>query len=284
MVPFVDTHTHIYTEEFDEDRDAVVDSAIAAGAEYLLLPNINAESIGPMLSLCDQYPGLCKPMLGLHPTELPNDPEQLLRQMERMLSLPDNPFVAVGEVGIDLYWDDSRRDEQITVFRQQIEWACRYEMPLVIHSRSAHRYIIDSLALYKSQLFGGVFHCFGGTADEAREMLEFDNFMIGIGGAVTYAFGKHFPPKDRGNLHPKILLVLDNQETLPGILRHNVPLQRLVVETDAPYLSPSPCRGLRNQPANIPHIIHALSLIYDTTYDEVAEITTQNAKRLFGLG
>lgn len=283
MSGFIDTHTHIYTPGFDNDREAVVQNALDAGAEFLLLPNIDGDSIPAMLALYRQYPSLCKPMIGLHPTELPEDPEPLLAQMEDMLAHPGSPFVAIGEVGIDLYWDDSRRKDQIAVFERQIEWAAHYNLPLVIHSRKAHRELIDTLLPYKSQLRGGVFHCFGGTAEEAVEMLDFQGFYLGIGGAITYPFGKHFPTKDQQTLHPKILAALDSDTTLPGVLRSVVPLERIVVETDAPYLSPSPRRGKRNEPANIIYILQALALVYETTIDVVREATTRNAKQVFAL-
>ena len=172
MAGYIDTHTHIYLEEFDADRAEVVSRARAAGAEALFLPNIDATSVAPMLRLCEAYPGFCLPMLGLHPTELPPDPRPVLDEMERMLAA-DRRFIAVGEVGLDFYWDDSRRDEQIEVFRRQVEWAVRFRLPLMIHCRSAHRELVDVLRPYAEKLAGGVFHCFGGTADEARELLAF---------------------------------------------------------------------------------------------------------------
>lgn len=255
---FIDTHSHIYGEEFDEDRDAVVQRAIDAGAEHILLPNIDANSVGPMLALCDDYPTLCRPMMGLHPTELPEDPAPLLDQMEKMLT--SGHFIAVGEVGVDLYWDASRREEQMEVFRRQAEWSIRFGMPLVIHSRSAHKELMEVLTPLKSELPGGIFHCFGGTADEARELLTFPGFVLGIGGVVTF-----------------------KKSTLPDVLREVVPLDRIVLETDAPYLAPTPHRGQRNESAYIPLVISKLAEIYDTTPAHVADVTTATAKSLFHL-
>ena len=271
---FIDTHSHIYGEEFDEDRDAVVQRAVEAGAEYILLPNIDANSVGPMLALCDDYPTLCCPMMGLHPTELPDDPNPLLDQMERMLeasqaaqsTIPEgsgqarSSFIAVGEVGVDLYWDASRREEQMEVFRRQAEWSIRFGLPLVIHSRSAHKELMEVLTPLKAQLPGGIFHCFGGTAEEARELLTFPGFVLGIGGVVTF-----------------------KKSTLPIILKECVPLDRIVVETDAPYLAPTPHRGKRNETAYIPLVIAKLAEVYNTTPEHVAEVTTQTAKQLFRL-
>lgn len=255
---FIDTHSHIYGEEFDEDRDAVVQRAVDAGAEHILLPNIDANSVGPMLALCDDYPTLCRPMMGLHPTELPDDPKPLLDQMEQMLTT--GRFIAVGEVGVDLYWDASRRDEQMDVFRRQAEWSIRFGLPLVIHSRSAHQELMEVLTPLKAQLPGGIFHCFGGTADEARELLTFPGFVLGIGGVVTF-----------------------KKSTLPAVLKECVPLERIVLETDAPYLAPTPHRGKRNESAYIPLVIAKLAEVYDTTPEHVAEVTTATARRLFRL-
>mgnify|MGYP000215876907 CR=1 FL=1 len=253
---FIDTHTHIYLEEFDADRAEVVGRARQAGAVKLLLPNIDAASVRPMLKLCADYPDVCFPMLGLHPTELPPEPRPVLDEMERALAA-DRRYVAVGEVGLDFYWDDSRREEQIEVFRRQVEWAVGFGLPLMIHSRSAHRELVETLAPYAGRLSGGVFHCFGGTADEARELLAFPGFALGIGGVVTF-----------------------RKSELPSSLAC-VPLDRLVLETDAPYLAPVPCRGRRNEPAFIPYIIKRLAEVYAVTPEEVAARTTATAESLF---
>lgn len=266
---FIDTHTHIYGEEFAADRHEVVGRALEAGAQHLLLPNVDEQSIEPMLELCRDFPGVCHPMMGLQPEELPPDPWPLVGRMERLLrdnlaagAAPDAPprYVAVGEVGIDLYWDASRRDEQAAVFRREVEWAVELRLPLVIHCRAAHRDLCSVLQPYRSELCGGIFHCFGGTEDEARELLEFPGFYLGIGGVVTF-----------------------KKSTLPDVLARAVPLGRVVVETDAPYLTPVPYRGKRNEPAYIPYIIEKLAAVYATAPDEVARTTTQNARRLFRL-
>lgn len=255
---FVDTHTHIYTEEFDADRSEVIDRARHAGAVALLLPNIDEASIAPMLSLCESYPGLCFPMMGLHPTELPDDPWPLLDRMEQMLAAPDAPYVAVGEVGIDLYWDDSRRDDQIAVLRHQAQWALRYHLPLAIHSRAAHADLVATLRPWADQLTG-VFHCFGGTADEARELLNtFPGFVLGIGGVLTFKKSK-----------------------LPAVLHAEVPLSRLIVETDAPYLAPTPHRGTRNEPAYIPLVINKLAEVYGLEVPDVEHQLLLNTHRTF---
>ena len=255
---FIDTHTHIYTEEFDVDRSEVVARAIQAGAKALLLPNIDAASINPMLQLCQEYPNFCYPMMGLHPTELPKDPLPLLEQMKQMLQATDCPFVAVGEVGIDLYWDSSRRSEQIDTFRYQAEWADSLSLPLMVHSRAAHAELVSTLLPLKDSL-SGVFHCFGGSSEEAEELLRnFPHFMLGIGGVLTFKKSK-----------------------LPSVLRSTVPLPRIVVETDAPYLAPTPHRGSRNEPSYIPLIIEKLSEIYELPTEEIEQTLLENTYKTF---
>lgn len=256
---FIDTHTHIYTEEFDADRAEVVGRAIAAGAEALLLPAIDEGSLQPLLDTCAAYPDLCFPMLGLHPTELPPDPTPVLDRMERLLDVPGAPWIAIGEVGIDLYWDDTRRDEQIAVLERQARWAADRGLPLVIHSRNAHRPLVETLRPLANRLTGGIFHCFGGTAEEADELLRtFPTFMLGIGGVVTF-----------------------KKSTLPQVLADVVPLDRLVIETDAPYLAPTPHRGHRNEPAFIPLVLQRLAEVYGCSAADIAAVTTANARRIF---
>ncbi len=255
----IDTHTHIYAIEFAEDREIVVERALSQGVSKLLLPNIDEASIPDMLTLCEQHPQVCFPMMGLHPTDLPGDPTETLLRMEQRLSTPNHPFIAIGEVGIDLYWDQSRREEQIEVFRQQIEWSLRYELPLVIHSRSSHREVVNTLLPYAKHLQGGIFHCFGGTEEEAEELLsKFPNFALGIGGVVTF-----------------------KKSTLPEVLKNKVPLHRIVLETDAPYLAPTPHRGKRNEPAYLPQVASRLAEIYETTTQNVIDTTTLTAKNIF---
>ena len=256
--PFIDTHAHIYTDDFDADRAEVVGRAIEAGVQKIFLPNIDAASVEPMLCLCRQYPGLCYPMIGLHPTELPSDPQPVLDEMEQMLESRAAEFIAVGEVGIDLYWDASRREEQIAAFVRQAEWAFRFGLPLMVHSRAAHRDIVEALRPYASRLTG-VFHCFGGTAEEASELLEtFPGFVLGIGGVVTF-----------------------KKSALPAALRAVVPLSRIVAETDAPYLAPTPHRGKRNEPAFLPLVVQKLSEIYELSPEAVAEQLLHTTKSIF---
>lgn len=260
----IDTHSHLYDEDFAEDIDAVIERARAADVGKVFLPNINATTVEPMMALVRRYPDYLYPMIGLHPEDLSDDWRDVLEQMEQQLAAPNHPFIAVGEVGLDYYWDRSKYDEQQEAFAKQVDWAQRYELPLMIHTRSAHREMVDVL---KRQIVNskssyrksrGVFHCFGGSAEEAEELLGFDGFMLGIGGVVTYKKSK-----------------------LPDVLRSTVPLERIVVETDSPYLSPVPFRGKRNESAYVCAVIDKLSEIYEVTSDKICAITTQNALQTF---
>ncbi len=256
---FIDPHTHLYTEEFNDARAEAVERALAAGATGLLLPNIDEASVPRMLDMCARWPELCHPMMGLHPTELPDDPWPTLRRMRQWLETPAHPYIAIGEVGIDLYWDASRREEQIEVLRHQTGWAVELALPLVVHARAAHREIVSTLQPFADRLVGGVFHCFGGNEEEASELLtRFPRFVLGIGGVVTF-----------------------KKSTLPEVLRTAVPIDRIVVETDAPYLAPAPHRGRRNESAYIPDIIRKIAEIYGTSAENVALQTTQTARRIF---
>lgn len=255
---FIDTHSHLYDEAFDSDRDDVISRARAAGAIKVFLPNINAATVAPMLSLVQQAPEFLYPMIGLHPEDIGDDWSAVLDGMEALLAVPEHPYIAVGEVGLDYYWDRSRYEEQQQVFARQIGWAVRYHLPLMIHSRKAHRELVNVLKSESSKL-SGVFHCFSGSEEVAEELLAtFPGFMLGIGGVLTFK-----------NSH------------LGEVLRSVVPLSRIVLETDAPYLAPAPHRGKRNEIALIPAVIERLSDIYGVSAAEVAAETTQNALNTF---
>lgn len=257
VTKYIDTHSHLYTVEFDEDRPATIQRAIDSGAGKLFFPNINKESIEPLLKLCNDYPGFCYPMMGLHPSELSGIPFETLSKMKKMLEDPNNPFIAIGEVGLDLYWDDTMREEQIKVFQEQIQWSIQFQLPLMIHVRSAHQLLVDMLAPYKEELPGGVFHCFGGTEQQAKELLEFKNFALGIGGIVTFKRSK-----------------------LPYVLE-SVPLDRIVLETDSPFLAPMPKRGNRNECSYIPFIVDKLVDIYGKEPVEIIKETNKTVARIF---
>lgn len=258
---FIDTHTHIYTEDFDQDINQVIERAKEAGARALLLPNINEGSIERIATLCRDWPQLCYPMMGLHPTDVTKDFEVLLQKMEQKIVEPNHPFVAIGEIGIDLYWDTSMQKEQEEAFKRQIEWGIKYDLPLVIHSRNAHREIVETLSPYAEKLQGGIFHCFSGTENEAEELLcKFPGFCLGIGGTLTF-----------------------KKSELPSILKRVVPVDRIVVETDAPYLAPVPYRGKRNEPIYLLYVLEKLAEIYEMPVEDIARITTRNTYSIFPM-
>ena len=256
MIEFVDTHTHLFTAEFDADRDVVVQRALDAGVTTLCLPAIDEASIEPLLAMCNNYPGVCYPMIGLHPTELGEGYVPTLERMRSKLD-SDNRFIAIGEVGLDFYWDDTRKQEQCDAFRRQLAWAQETGLPLVIHSRSAFDELYAIMDEHRGKGLKGVFHCFSGSEDEARKLLSFDGFFLGIGGVLTY-----------------------KKSLLPEVLK-SVPLERVVLETDSPYLAPVPKRGKRNESAFVPYVAEFLAGVYDCTVEQVAAVTTANARALF---
>ena len=256
MIEFVDTHTHLFTTEFDADRADAVQRAVDAGVKTLCLPSINEDTLPALMSMCEDYPGVCYPMIGLHPTELGADYNSVLDRMYRLLK-SDDRFVAIGEVGLDFYWDDTRKEEQKDVFRRQIEWALETGLPLVIHSRSAFDDLYSIMDEYRERGLKGVSHCFSGTEYEAQKLLSFDGFYLGIGGVLTY-----------------------KKSTLPEVLE-TIPLERIVLETDSPYLAPVPKRGKRNESSYVPYVADFLADIYGCTVEQVAKITTANARNLF---
>ena len=256
MIEFVDTHTHLFVQEFDEDKNNVVQRAIAAGVTKLCLPSITEESVPAIMKMCEEHPGVCFPMIGLHPTELGEDYKGVLERLYDILK-NDNRYIAVGEVGLDFYWDDTRKKEQLEAFDAQIAWAAEMGLPLAIHSRSAFNELYDVMESHRGKGLTGVFHCFSGNEDEARKLLSFDGFCLGIGGVVTY-----------------------KKSILPEVLK-SVPLERVLLETDSPYLPPVPFRGKRNESAYVPYIAEFLADVYDCTIDEVARVTTINACRIF---
>ena len=256
MIEYIDTHTHLFVTEFDNDREAAVRRAVEAGVNKLCLPSINEKSLDALLGMCDAFPGVCYPMVGLHPTDVDKEYKTVLDNLYSRLK-SDVRFIAVGEVGLDFYWDETYRSEQIDAFRVQIEWAAEMGLPLAIHSRSAFKELCEVLDGYRSRSLTGVFHCFSGSEEEARKLLSFDGFYLGIGGVSTY-----------------------KKSTLPTVLE-NVPLERILLETDSPYLAPVPHRGKRNESAYIPDIAAFLATVYGCEPSEVAAVTTANARNLF---
>ena len=256
---FIDTHIHLDGEEFTEDLDLVVARANEAGAEKLFIPGINLSSVKSVAELCEKYSGFCYPMIGLHPEDVKEDWESVLREMETHMQ--DAPWIAIGEVGLDFYWSREFEKEQIEVFDKQVQWAIKYDLPLMVHCRTAQNELLAVLRKYADNpKLRGVFHCFTGNEQEARRYLEYENWMLGIGGVLTFKKSK-----------------------LPETLRNAVPLSRIVLETDAPYMAPVPHRGKRNESSFIPYIINTLAEVYSTSPDNIAETTTRNAKNLFNL-
>ena len=256
---FIDTHIHLDGEEFTEDLDLVVARAKEAGAEKLFIPGINLSSVKSVAELCEKYSGFCYPMIGLHPEDVKEDWESVLREMETHMQ--DAPWIAIGEVGLDFYWSREFEKEQIEVFDKQVQWAIKYDLPLMVHCRTAQNELLAVLRKYADNpKLRGVFHCFTGNEQEARRYLEYENWMLGIGGVLTFKKSK-----------------------LPETLRNAVPLSRIVLETDAPYMAPVPHRGERNESSFIPYIINTLAEVYSTSPDNIAETTTRNAKNLFNL-
>ncbi len=254
----IDTHIHIDGEEFKEDLEEVVQRAKDADCEMMLVPAINLESLTTVPEVCSQYPGFMYPMMGLHPEDVKEDWQEVLAKMKPLLTSPQGGFIAIGEVGLDYYWSREFEKEQLLAFEEQVKWSIEMQLPLMIHCRKAQNEMVKLLRQYKDKLPGGVFHCFTGNAHEAEELLEFENFVLGIGGVLTF-----------------------KKSNLPETLKEVVPLSRIVLETDAPYMAPVPMRGKRNESAYIMYIKEKLAEIYGTTADEVDRITTENVKRVF---
>ena len=250
----VDTHAHIYLEQFDSDRDAVIARAVESGVGRMLLPNIDLQTVEPMLEICRQYPDHCFPMLGLHPTSVD---EHFERQLEIIGSYLDKTEIAaIGETGIDLYWDRQYLGQQLEAFRIHIGWAKKYQLPLSIHCRKSYNEIISVLKKEQDGSLTGVFHCFPGNLRQAEEVTAL-GFMLGIGGVVTYK----------------------NAE-MATVVQHTG-IEHILAETDAPFLPPIPFRGKRNESAYINHIIRKIADLKSMSANEVAEATNANAERVF---
>jgi TatD DNase family protein len=254
---FIDTHTHLYSTEFDSDRTEMVENAINAGVKKLLLPNIDVASIEPMYRLCEEFPQNCFPMMGLHPGYVNENWEQDLLIIRK--ALDENKHIAIGEIGMDLYWDKTFIEEQKKAFRIQIEWAKELNLPIVIHARDAFDEIFEILDELNNAALTGVFHCFTGTLEQAQKINSYGGFYLGIGGVLTY-----------------------KKSYLPTVLAE-IPLEQLVLETDAPYLPPTPHRGKRNESKFLLHIAEKVAEVKNCSLLEVARITSKNAEKLFQL-
>ena len=259
---YIDTHCHLDGEEFAADREAVVQRAREAGCTAVFLPAIDAASCHTVLDVCRQYPDYCRPMLGLHPEEVKADWKEVLGHIKYSLtshlSPLTSPVIAIGEVGLDYYWSREFEHEQLEAFEEQVRWAVELQLPLMIHCRKAQNEMVAIIKRYAHDLPGGVFHCFTGNVQEAQQLLEFDRFVLGIGGVLTF-----------------------KKSHLPETLAEVVPLNRIVLETDAPYMAPVPLRGQRNEPAFIRHVITRLAEAYGVTEEEICRQTNANVARVF---
>ncbi len=253
---FTDSHTHLYDERLMAD-DHQIQRAVEAGVTKMYMPNCDSGTVAPMLQLADKYPANCLPMMGLHPTYVKDNYRDEMAIVKDWLQ--QRKFYAVGEIGLDYYWDLTHKKEQIAVFEEQIDLALQYDLPIVIHSRESTADCIDIVTRKQNGKLRGVFHCFSGTPEEAQQVVAL-NFHLGIGGVVTYT---------KGNL--------------PAIVK-DVPLENILLETDAPYLAPAPYRGKRNESSYIPIIAAKIAEIKGLPVAEIAAATTQNAEKVFGKG
>ena len=255
----IDTHCHLDGEEFRDDFPAVIERAREAGVEKIFLPAIDLATSQHIPELCAKYPGYLYPMAGLHPEEVRGAWREQLQEIKKvMLSVPG--CIAIGEVGLDFYWSREFEQEQLQAFEEQVRWSVETRLPLMIHCRKAQNEMVKILRRYEQDLPGGVFHCFTGNQIEARELLSFQRFVLGIGGVLTFK-KSHLP------------------EDLPAA----VPLDRIVIETDSPYMAPVPHRGKRNEPAFVALVMQRLADAYGISAEQVERQTNENVERIFGL-
>jgi len=264
----IDTHSHIYSAEFDDDREQVMQRAAEAGVTRIVLPNENMESVARLLNTQERYPQQISLALGLHPEEVRDDWRDVLSAIRPLLTTAGDddhragstPVIAIGEVGLDFYWSREFMQQQLDAFEEQVRWSAETRLPLMIHCRKAQNEMVAIIKKYAGDLPGGVFHCFTGNDHEAAELLQFPQFALGIGGVLTF-----------------------KKSHLPEVLATTVPLDRIVLETDAPYMAPVPMRGQRNEPAYIRHVITRMAQAYNVSEQVIASRTTANVARIFGL-
>ena len=278
----IDTHAHLDGEEFNDDREAVMQRARESGITKILVPAIDLTTSRQILTLCRQHQGFLYPMVGLHPEEVHNDWEEQLGAIRQLLpqvplpstgtspsagndcpssASPQEPaIIAIGEVGLDYYWSREFEREQLMAFEEQVKWSVESRLPLMIHCRKAQNEMVSLLKHYKDELPGGVFHCFTGNEHEAEELLQFPQFVLGIGGVLTF-----------------------KKSHLPEVLPQVVPLERIVLETDAPYMAPVPMRGKRNESAYVRHVLQRLAEAYGVSEDHLEQVTDQNVRRIFKI-
>lgn len=252
----IDTHSHLDVEEFKDDLTDVIARAKEAGVEKVFIPAIDLNSCRSVLNVCNAYPSYAYPMFGLHPEEVKADYKKQLALIRTVIDA--NKPIAIGEVGLDYYWSREFEREQLDAFRIQVEWSVETRLPLMIHCRKAQNEMINLLRQYKKDLPGGVFHCFTGNEKEAEQLLQFDRFVLGIGGVSTF-----------------------KKSPLPVVLPKSVPLDRIVLETDSPYMAPTPMRGKRNENAFVRYVMLCLAEAYGVTPEEMEQATNKNVNRIF---
>jgi TatD DNase family protein len=257
VVIFVDTHCHLDGEEFNADREEVMQRACEAGCQAVFLPAIDLPSSQRILTLCQQYPDYLYPMIGLHPEEVRGDWREQLAAIKQLIT---PQVIAIGEVGLDFYWSREFEKEQLEAFEEQVRWSIDMQLPLMIHCRKAQNEMVAILKKYVKDLPGGVFHCFTGNEKEAAELLQFDRFVLGVGGVLTF-----------------------KKSHLPEVLPQVVPLDRIVLETDAPYMAPVPMRGQRNEPSYVQYVLQRMAEAYGISEEELAGKTNENVARVFSV-
>jgi len=258
LLNLTDTHIHLYAEEFAPDLNQLIADAQSKGVSRMLLPNIDLSSIDGMFKLVDEHPGMCYPMVGLHPCYVKEDYKEQLAQHKTILENNLSRVIAVGEIGLDFYWDLTYRKEQEEAFLMQVEWAELYHLPISIHSRESTAELLELLRSYGEGRIKGVFHCFSGNMAQAREAIRL-GFMLGIGGVVTF-----------------------KKASLADIVV-DIPVEHLILETDGPYLAPTPHRGKRNVPSYLRIVAEKVAELKAMSIEELGSITSANAARLFQL-
>ena len=267
----IDTHAHLDVEDFSEDLSEVIVRAKEAGVGKIFLPSVDLKSVDNILAVCRQYPDTCYPMIGLQPEEVRDDWQKVLEKMYARLkesikkqadgtALLGETFIAIGEVGLDFYWSRDYEQQQLAAFEEAVKWSVETQLPLMIHCRKAQNEMLHIMRPYEKELPGGVFHCFTGNQKEAEAFLRFDRFALGIGGVSTFK-SSHL------------------REDLPAA----VPLNRIVLETDSPYMAPVPYRGKRNESAFVVEVMQTLALSYGVDEEEIARQTNENVARIFGI-
>ena len=257
MIKVIDTHAHLDAEEFDDDRAETFVRAKEAGVDKVFLPAIDVKTTRAVWKLSKEYAGYAYPMIGLHPEEVKADWKDQLAELRQILE-EHSDFIAIGEVGLDCYWSREFEHEQLEAFEEQVKWSVETQLPLMIHCRKGQNEMVHLLRQYEKDLPGGVFHCFTGNQKEAEELLTFDKFVLGVGGVSTFK-SSHL------------------REDLPAV----VPLDRLVLETDCPYMAPVPYRGKRNESAFVVEVMRTLAKSYQVSEEEMANATNRNVARIF---